>query len=646
MSEKANILIVEDESIEAQDLKVRLKNSGYTVSDVVATGRDAIESADKYPVNLVLMDIKLKGPMNGIEAAEKIQTQYDIPVVYLTAHADGQTLEKAKRIGPHGFILKPYEDRELLGVIETVLYKHRLDRELREKEAWLSTILMSIGDGVIATDQQGVVRFMNPVAEELSGWQESDAKAKPVEDIFKICDEQTEEMIAIPVDQVLQDGKTIQMSANYYLISKNKQRIPVDFNIAPIRDKRSQLLGTVLNFKDMTIRKQSEKEQERLKTQLRQAQRLETIGTLAGGIAHDLNNILTPIVGYAGLALEDITEDSPVYTYMEEINKAADRAGDLVKQILTFSRQVEQTRQPLDLKVIVKETLKLLKSTIPATITIKQYIKSDCGLVLADPSQIHQVLMNLCTNAYQAMSGDGGVLEVNMDTVELDEQAVEKLPNLKKGKHVCLTVKDTGHGMSAEVIERIFDPFFTTKSAGEGTGLGLSVVHGIIKAHEGEITVSSTVGQGSTFHIYFPTIKSKKQAKLAEREQTPVGDETILFVDDEVGITTMVEKALERYGYTVDTFTSSKAALNDFKHHPDKYDLVITDLVMPELTGSQLIKKIHAKRPDIPSVLITGYRDNITDKIQKQYHINEILIKPIVIHKLGKIIRQLLDENK
>ncbi|MDP3029139.1 MAG: GAF domain-containing protein, partial [Deltaproteobacteria bacterium] len=386
-------------------------------------------------------------------------------------------------------------------------------------------------------------------------------------------------------------------------------------------------------LENVRLFKETERAYEELRMtqrQLVQIQKMEAIGTLAGGIAHDFNNILTAIIGYTELAREAAPEGSRVQAHLQEVFRAGMRAKDLVQQILIFSRQSKQEQKPLQTDSIVKEGLKLLRASIPTTIEIRPNIERECGTVLGDPTQIYQVLVNLCTNAAHAMGEKGGVLEVSLMNVDLDADAVAQHPGLKPGLYVRLTVNDTGHGMDRAVMEQIFHPFFTTKGPGEGTGMGLAVVHGIVKSHGGAITVDSEPGRGATFHVYFPRIERGRAPEAEAAASVPTGSERILFVDDEKALVDMIKQMIESLGYKVAGRTSSIEALEAFRAQPDKFDLVITDQTMPNMTGKMLAKELLRIRPDIPIILCTGYSELITEEKAKAMGIRELVMKPVV----------------
>ena len=381
--------------------------------------------------------------------------------------------------------------------------------------------------------------------------------------------------------------------------------------------------------------------------QLQQAMKLQAIGTLAGGIAHDFNNILSPIVGYTELTMDDIPEDSQARNYLERILKATNRAKELVQQILMFSRQNCQERKPLKVQNVIKEALKLLRATIPATVEINCDVGQDCGPIMGDPTQIHQVIMNLCTNAYHAMQETGGSLDVSLKEIDISyEQTMERL-GMKLGKHLQLTVKDAGHGMEPEVLERIFEPYYTTKKQGKGTGLGLSVIDGIVKNHGGDITVSSQPGKGAVFNIYLPVIDHiDVETESAETTIAANGSERILLIDDEEQIIDFEQQILERLGYKVISKTDSEEALEEFAAQPDQFDLVITDMTMPKMTGDQLARKMMDIKPEIPVILCTGFNEAITEEKALAMGIDKFVMKPIVKDKLANTIRAVLDNRK
>jgi len=384
-------------------------------------------------------------------------------------------------------------------------------------------------------------------------------------------------------------------------------------------------------------------EKKNLQMQLQQAQKMEAIGTLAGGIAHDFNNILSAIIGYSELALREISEETKLYSYVQGVRKAGKRARNLVSQILSFSRRSEEERKPIQITPILKESLKLLRASLPATIEIRQNFGTHLGNVLADPTQIHQVIMNLCTNAAHAMREKGGVLEVSLEGVDVDTFFATQHPDIVSGQYLKLTVSDTGCGMTMEVMEKIFDPYFTTKEKGVGTGLGLAVIQGIVKSHRGTITVESNPGMGSTFTIFLPVVDEKESLSITSTFTfLPMGTERILYVDDEQDLVDIATAMLESLAYELVGTTTPLKALELFRANPGKFDLVITDMAMPKMTGVELAKECMHIRPEIPIILCTGFTEAITEEEAKAMGIRAFVMKPIFKDKLALTITQVL----
>ncbi len=411
---------------------------------------------------------------------------------------------------------------------------------------------------------------------------------------------------------------------------------------SPVFDHDGRVGAVVEIGEDITERSRFEAEKAELEKQLRQAQKMEAIGTLAGGIAHDFNNILTPILAYADMLMDDMPLGSQNRKDVGEIYKSAVRAKNLVTQILAFSRQREHELRPMEISPIVKEALKLLKASIPTNIAIHQNVSPEPLTLSADPTQIHQIVMNLCTNAYHSMRESGGVLEVNLrkfDT-ENDCRDVSLI-----GSHLVLTVSDTGCGMDAMTRERIFDPYYTTKGQDEGTGLGLSVVHGIVTGLKGTITVDSEPGKGSRFSVYLPLLQFGVEAPVNghENQRNPTGTERILFVDDEKIIVDSMKRILDELGYQVTVRTSGVEALELFRHKPDGFDLIITDQSMPNMTGDQMAREILLIRPDMPIIMCTGFSSIVDKKKAEKIGIRSFLLKPVLKKELAHCVRRLLD---
>jgi PAS domain S-box-containing protein len=444
---------------------------------------------------------------------------------------------------------------------------------------------------------------------------------------------------------LLNAGEITGFNMNKRCVRPDGSHVWINMTIAPIIVRDKSHPRHLCMIEDITTDRKTAREKEKLEAQLQQAQKMESIGTLAGGIAHDFNNILFPIVGHTEMLLEDISNDSPFRESLDEIYTGSLRARDLVKQILTFSRQDNSELKLMKMQPIIKEALKLIRSTIPTTIEIKQDIHPDCGVIKADPTQIHQITMNLTTNSYHAMEETGGELKVSLKEIELDEYDVLR-PDMKPGIYACLTIADTGIGMDKELIRTIFDPFFTTKKKGKGTGMGLSVVHGIVENMNGVIQVYSEPGEGTQFHVYLPVEKTSfDKPSIPSHETIPGGTEHILLVDDEEAILKMEKRMLERLGYQVTSRTSSIEALEAFSANPDKFDLVITDMAMPNMPGDKLAVELTKIRPDIPVLLCTGFSETMSEEKAISIGIKGFLLKPIVMKDLAQKIREVLGKK-
>jgi len=507
------------------------------------------------------------------------------------------------------------------------------EREQAEEERIrLATAIEQAAESVVITDRDGTIQYVNPAFESITGYGRKEAVGQNPR-ILKSGKHRKE--FYADLWNTIASGKVWR--GHFISKKKNGTLYEEEATISPIKNTSGEIINFVAVKRDVT-------EEIKLEDKLRQAQKMEAIGTLAGGIAHDFNNILSAIIGYTELAEYEIPEGSKTREKLKEVLKAGRRAKDLVKQILAFSRQGDQERKPLQIGHIVKEALKLLRASLPTTIEIRRNIEPDTGIIEADPTQIHQVLMNLCTNAAHAMNNKGGMLEVGIRNVEVENEDIGlEYPNVPPGRYVMLTIRDTGHGMSAGVVERIFDPYYTTKEKGEGTGLGLAVVHGIVKSHGGAITVYSEIGKGSTFNIYFPAIEKKVEEEKETGEVIHTGHQRILFVDDEPALVDIGKKMLEHLGHEVIIRISSLEALEAFRNNPDRFDLVISDKTMPQMTGFDLARELKQIRPDIPIILCTGFSDTTDSDKAKAMGISGLVMKPIVMREMAETIKRVSD---
>ncbi len=853
---KARILIVEDEGIVALDIRNTLVKLGYAVCAQATSGEAAIQKAGQTSPDLVLMDIRLRGEMDGLQAAEQIRSRFDIPVVYLTAHADEATVQRAKITQPFGYLLKPFEEGELHTAIEIALYRHQMDKRLRESEERLSTTLRSIGDAVIATDVRGQITFMNPVAETLTGWKQTDALGKDSQEVFHIIDSETRAPAESPVAQALREGVTVGLARHTLLITRDGTQTLVDDSAAPIRDDQGRITGVVLAFRDVTQRVQaeqeirrrnrelsvlnqviaasaaglatehvletacrelaqafdvpqasvallneektsavvaaeyraegwppmglggwppapqetlpvkgdpawegllrhptplkldgdgsvslvlpiliqadvvgsltlrarqsrhfsaeevglaesvasqlagslararSEEERRKLEEERYQVQKMEALGRLTGGVAHEFNNLLTVMNGFAEIMQHQIPPDSPLQRLATAIRHSGRRAAGLVGQLLAFSRTQIMEPRVLDLNQVVADMHAMLSRIVGEHIVMETVLAPDLWAVRVDPAQIELVIINLVVNARDAMP-HGGRLTLLTANVVLAEGAVlaggavlakssrsprrgqgAQSPQGKEGavlaqssqgakssqgkggdvaepmqaqpgEYVLLTVSDTGIGMSQEVRSHIFEPFFTTKPAGEGTGLGLATVHGIVKQSGGDITCDSQEGVGTTFKVYLPRVKAAVQPSANNQPRLgkamPVGAETLLVVEDDRDVRDLARQVLQRQGYTLLEAGDGQEALRIAAGYPGPIHLLLADLVMPGMNGKVLAGQLSQTRPDLKTLFISGYTGDIISNHGLLNPDVAFLPKPFGAWDLARMVRNVLD---
>jgi len=524
----------------------------------------------------------------------------------------------------------------MVNVIRDVTERNKAEMALRESEKRYRAVLEASPDPIVAYDTKGNVTYLNPAFTTVFGW--------PLDELI---DKRTDYTPEEEMPQTIKMIEKVQRGEGFSGFETRRYTregsiVDISMSAAILRNQTGEPAGSVITLRDIS-------QQKRLEQQLIQAHKMEAIGTLAGGIAHDFNNILSAIIGYSEISLQETTPGSLLNGNLKKVLKAGERAKDLVKQILTFSRQNDQEKLPVKIVPIVEEIVKFLRASLPTTIEI--VLEGDCDkTVLADPTQIHQILMNLCTNAAHAMEDGGGILTLNLQKVA--HPKVSEYPgiydsdlqnHLPPGDYYQIGVTDTGSGIPYEIRNRIFDPFFTTKKTGKGTGMGLSVVHGIVKSHGGKISVSSEPGCCTTFTILLPTVDTPADDTAKTPLPMPMGNECILFVDDEPFQLDLGEQLLKRLGYEVITSKSSLDALTLFKDTHHRFDLVITDMTMPEMTGDLLAAKIKRINPDIPIILCTGFSEKVSKESLSSLKINALLMKPVVISELAGTIRRLLD---
>jgi PAS domain S-box-containing protein len=518
----------------------------------------------------------------------------------------------------------------IIGVTRDITERRRAEQALRKSEEKYKNLVENIKEVIYTIDDSGIVTYISPAIKTILDYDSSEIIGRSFTEFIYSEDllrqkERFERVLSGPIGP-----------DEYRLLSKSGEIRWVQSSSMPILEK-NQTVGLQGVLSDIT-------ESKRLQSQLQQARKMESFGTLAGGIAHDFNNFLGIIIGNTELAMDDVPKWNPAYLNLEEILESSLRARDVVRQLLSFARRTQLEKKPVNIGKIMQESLKLLRSSIPTSIEIRQIIPKDIDTILANSTQLNQILINLSTNAHHAMP-NGGILEVSLENVELDKNSAAQHPDLNPGRYVNLKVSDTGHGISSMEIDRIFDPYFTTKQVGKGTGMGLSVVHGLIRGHEGAISVKSKYGQGTTFSILFPVIEKQTAIETEPIKELPTGNEKILLVDDEKSILFTGRNLLERLGYQVETRQNPIEALDLFRVDPNQFDLMITDMTMPNMTGDKLVQEILKIRPDMPIILNTGFNEKIDEEKAKQIGIRQYIEKPFNRRILANVVREVLDER-
>jgi signal transduction histidine kinase/DNA-binding response OmpR family regulator len=653
MSKPLKILLVEDNPGDAdliQEMLPATDESGFTVH-CVSRLSDAVSHLKEKEADLALLDLDLPDSQ-GIDTVRLAHAAAPkTPIVVLTGNQDERLGIAAVKGGAQDFLVKGQTHQSQLSrVLRYAVQRQFVEEKMRESERLLRSTLDALSAHIAIIDRSGQILAAN------MAWRKfADA---PGGHILR-CREQTnyfEACAAVQCDNT-QDARCAEAFAEGIrsVLDQEKDQFEMEYQMHS-RQGKLWFHGQVTPFpsgnerkvvvahENITDRKKAEEEQLRLAAQLRHTYKMEAIGTLAGGIAHDFNNILASVLGYVELSLLDLEKGDPLEKNLQEVYQAGTRAKELVQQILTFARKDESHIQPTRISAIAKEASKLIRSTIPASIEVRLTVDSE-AFAMAEPTQIHQIFMNLFTNAAHAMDSDGGILSVNISETTLNKSFDSMHTVFTPGAYLKITVSDTGTGISKDKLEKIFDPYFTTKGGKEGTGLGLSVVHGIIRNHGGEITVKSKTGQGTTFTIYLPLSAQTATNHVAVTKKLPKGSERILFIDDELPITDMNRQRLSLLGYQVTAVSNSPEALRRLMANPGKFDLIITDMTMPRMSGEQLSIEAQKIEPNIPIILCTGYSKKISKKKAAAIGIRAVLMKPVTIREMAETIRTVLGDG-
>ncbi|HEY2343126.1 MAG TPA: response regulator [Chthoniobacteraceae bacterium] len=641
---KTRLFVVEDESLVAEDLRERLGRMGYEVCYVTDSGEDALlRSIDLLP-DLILLDIRLRGGMDGIAVAERLRKMSRIPVVFLTAHADRATLERAGRTEPFGYVLKPFVEEELEAAIQIALYRHRAEERYRKMERWLSTTLQSIGDGVIAVDAHRRVTFINAVAERLLGRTGNNAVGLPFEEVFPLEKEGLGPVAAPVLPMALEDGLSVNFDGNFAVRTTRGGLALLDGSIAPIRDDDETITGAIIVFRDCTAQRRAAVERRRMELRMQEAQRLECLGVLAGGIAHDFKNYLTAISGNVSLCSSLLPANSPYIPYLKDAEEAAIRAGQLCAQMQAYAGSDKIDVAVFDFSAFVDECVQLLQIGISKRTQLLLELAPDLPTIEADRNQIQQIIMNLVINAAEALEDRPGTIRIRTERFNADAEFFARSQlghDLPPGEYLMLSVSDSGPGMNASTMSRVFDPFFTTK--GKGRGLGLAVVLGIVRGHRGALLLESTPDEGTTFRVLLAP-SQKKRAPFAKKlvSQEWRGSGRVLLVDDEVSIRSAVTALLKAHGFEVITAARAEEGLRILAAQRSAVVAVMTDITLPGTSGMEIYEEARRNDQKLPILLISGYmRDLANERFRFDPHA-AFLAKPFTAEELRRSLATLI----
>ncbi len=663
MSEPAKILCVDDRPNNLLALEAVLDDLDICLVKAYS-GQQALECVLKQEFALILLDVQMP-EMDGFETAELIRSNKRsefIPIIFVTAISfEDKHVFKGYDTGAVDYLFKPIDSNILRSKVNVFieLFKQRekannkalelkqanlriieQQKALEESEVRFRTAFDQSFQFMVILDENGRVLELNDLTQRVCNSTDKEIMNEYLWEAWAFNSKAEKNELKHCIEKAIKGESTNDESVFY---DNQGNMFPILRTVSPVKDEFGVVVHITVQCQDISERKRVEEDKLKLETQLRQAQKMEALGTLAGGIAHDFNNILSVILGYAQLIRRHISDQSQEHKRISKIIDAGNRAKELVRQILGFSRQAEVERVPFKPSLLIKEAIKLLRASIPATIEINLDVNPSCGSIYADPTQIHQILINLCTNAYHAMEYSGGKLNIKLEEVHISESDISKYEDLNPGNYAYLSVKDNGCGIDDETVEKIFDPYFTTKKVGKGTGIGLSIVQGIIKSHKGSVSVESNIGKGTVFHVFFPIVKENTTIEGNDARELAGGQENILVIDDQQEFIEMAKDMIEMLGYHVTVCQDSMNALELFQEDPMQFDLVVTDQTMPGLTGLDLAQKMLKIRPDFPIILCTGYSNELTNETIRDKGLKKMIHKPLVVEDLSDALRRTLD---
>lgn len=644
----AHILIVEDEQVVAMDLECLLIELGYSVAGLASTGVEAMLVAAEQAPDLVLMDIRLQGDMDGIAVAEQISARHDIPIIYLTAYSDGPTRERATATRPYGYLLKPFDERTLQMTIETCLARHWADREVRRSTRWLTTTLGSIGEAIVTANTMGQITYLNSAAETLLRVDAAQMIGRGLSDVVGMVDTGTGLSLSMP-DSCTHDVDSLAYAPREAALTQpGGTQVHVEYQLRSICLDAATPLGWVLVLRDVTLRKQAEVEQLERERQHEQLKHLERLRVLSAGLAHDLNNLLTGVLGYAEMALLDLPHNHEAALAVVQIEALTHQASATIRSLLAYAGRARLTTRPVQLNELVRKSIAALHDTSLCGRTVHTRLDPQLAPALGDELQLQHVVQSLLINAAEALDGLDGEITVTTAVEELPTLAAAETitgVQVEAGSYLSLAVHDSGVGMTEEVRPHIFDPFFSTKV--HGRGLGLAAVSGTVREHNGTITTTSAPGEGSTVRVYLPlraalSADPHPSGAAAARWK---GRGAVLVIDDEPVLREVASHYLGRIGFEVVTATNSAGGLAALQSPPPgvPFVAVLLDLTLPGMSGPQIAQAIRAVYPDLPILLMSGYTQEDVQQWLASVHQVAFIAKPFTLAQLQMRFQQLLD---